>query len=109
VVVTLNLVPQPGETEDYEPTDLLRILVEHAEPVGGLGIDAVIADVDEVGDKKELEDYTREIGARLLLSKLAADESSERHDPVRLAESYRVALGATPENSGRDEGENVWR
>jgi uncharacterized cofD-like protein len=109
VFVTLNLVPQPGETEDYEPTDLLRILIEHAEPVGGLHIDAVIADIDEVGDKKEIEAYTREIGARLILSKLAADESSERHDPGRLAESYRVALGVTPVHSGREEGENAWR
>jgi uncharacterized cofD-like protein len=109
VVVTLNLVPQPGETEDYEPTDLLRILIEHAEPVGGLHIDAVVADIDEVGDRKQIDAYTREIGARLILSKLAAEESSERHDPVRLAESYRIALSTTPVGSGRDEGENVWR
>jgi uncharacterized cofD-like protein len=109
VVVTLNLVPQPGETEEYEPTDLLRILMEHADPVGGLRIDAVVADVNEVGDRKQIEAYAREIGARLLLSKLAADESSERHDPVRLSESYRVALGATPVGSSRDEGENAWQ
>ena len=96
VVVTLNLVPQPGETEDYSPVDLLRLLADHAEAVGGLGIDAVVADVDAVGDIKQIEDYTREIGASLLLSKLAADESSERHDPVRLAEAYRSTMGATP-------------
>ena len=62
----------------------------------GLRIDAVVADVDEVGDIKQIEAYTREIGASLLLSKLAADESSERHDPVRLAEAYRSTMGATP-------------
>jgi uncharacterized cofD-like protein len=94
VVVTLNLVPQPGETEDYSPVDLLTLLAEHAAPVGGLRIDAVIADVEEVGDVKEIEAYTRGIGARLLLSRLVADESSERHDPVRLAQSYRDAVGA---------------
>lgn len=94
VVVTLNLVPQPGETEEYTPVDLLRLLADHAQPVGGLRIDAVIADEEEVGDTKQIEGYTREIGARLLLSKLVADESRERHDPVRLAESYRAAVGA---------------
>ena len=93
VVVTLNLVPQPGETEDYTPVDLLTLLAEHAKPVGGLRIDAVIADEQEVGDVKEIEAYTRTIGARLLLSKLVADETRETHDPIRLAESYRTALG----------------
>jgi uncharacterized cofD-like protein len=96
VVVTLNLVPQPGETEDYTPVDLLRLLAVHARPVGGLRIDAVVADEEEVGDIKQIETYTREIGARLLLSKLVADESSERHDPVRLADSYRIALDTRP-------------
>ncbi|MCW2497757.1 uridine diphosphate-N-acetylglucosamine-binding protein YvcK [Jatrophihabitans sp.] len=94
VVVTLNLVPQPGETEEYSPVDLLMLLAEHAKPVGGLHIDAVVADIDEVGDVKEIEGYTRGIGARLLLSKLVADESSERHDPVRLAEGYREVFGS---------------
>ena len=100
VVVTLNLVPQPGETEEYSPVDLLKLLADHAKPVGGLRIDAVVADVDEVGDIKEIESYTREIGASLLLSKLVADESSERHDPVRLAEGYRSALSTSPASTG---------
>jgi len=106
VVVTLNLVPQPGETEDYSPVDLLQLLADHAQAVGGLWLDAVVADVDAVGDVKEIEAYTREIGARLLLSKLVADESRERHDPVRLADSYRTALGTRAE--GR-QGDDVWR
>ncbi len=92
VVVTLNLVPQPGETEGYEPTDLLRVLCEHADPVGGLHIDAVIADVDAVVDEKDLGDFTRSIGASLILSKLASDTSPDLHDPQRLAEAYRTAL-----------------
>ena len=91
-IVTLNLVPQPGETEGYEPTDLLRVLCEHADPVGGLRIDAVIADVDAVVDEKDLGDFTRSIGASLILSKLASDASPDLHDPQRLAEAYRTAL-----------------
>ena len=64
VIVTVNLVPQPGETEETSPVDLLRILREHAEPVGGLRIDSVVADVAAVLDRKELEDYAGAIGAR---------------------------------------------
>jgi uncharacterized cofD-like protein len=93
VIVTLNLVPQPGETEGYEPTDLLRVLCEHADPVGGLRIDTVIADIDAVVDEKDLGDFTRSIGASLILSKLASDASPDLHDPQRLAEAYRTALG----------------
>jgi uncharacterized cofD-like protein len=102
VVVTLNLVPQPGETEDYEPTDLLRVLCEHADPVGGLRIDAVIADVDAVVDEKDLADFTRTIGASLILSRLASDTSPELHDPQRLAEAYRTALEY-------EDGDGEWR
>jgi len=105
VVVTLNLVPQPGETDEYSPVDLLNLLVEHAKPVGGLRIDAVIADEEEVGDVKEIEAYTRTIGARLLLSKLVADESRETHDPVRLADSYRTALGTRSSDTALAAGE----
>src|SRR5206468_8655215 len=42
VVVTLNLVPQVGETDDYAPADLVRVLLAHAEPMGGLPVHAVI-------------------------------------------------------------------
>jgi uncharacterized cofD-like protein len=95
VVVTLNLVPQAGETDDFSPVDLLRVLLSHAKPHGGLRIDAVVADVVAVPDEKELASYAREIGASLVLSKLAADESVERHDPERLSVAYRIALGGT--------------
>jgi uncharacterized cofD-like protein len=106
VTVTLNLVPQPGETEDHSPVDLLRLLREHAEPVGGLHIDSVVADVHAVLDRKELEDYTRDIGARLLLSELAADDSAERHDPQRLRDAYRAAVDGTAAGKG---GGHAWR
>jgi uncharacterized cofD-like protein len=106
VVVTLNLVPQPGETEEQSPVDLLRLLREHAEPVGGLHIDTVVADVDAVLDRKDLEDYTRDIGARLLLSELAAEDSAERHDPQRLRDAYREAFQGSAAGKG---GGHAWR
>jgi uncharacterized cofD-like protein len=95
VVVTLNLVPQPGETDEYSPVELLALLCQHAEACGGLHVDSVIADSDAVADRKELADFTLGIGADLILSKLATDHSAELHDPARLAEAYRKALTTT--------------
>ena len=91
IVVTLNLVPQAGETDDYAPADLLRMLLAHAEPFGGLHVDAVVADRDAVPDAKELSGFTRTIGASLVLSRLAADDSRDKHDPRRLSEAYAHA------------------
>lgn len=105
VIVTLNLVPQPGETEGYEPSDLLRVLCEHADPVGGLRIDTVIADCDAVLDEKDLADFTRAIGASLILSRLASDANAEMHDPQRLAEAYRTAI----DDVARGTGGRTWR
>jgi uncharacterized cofD-like protein len=105
IVVTLNLVPQAGETDEYAPHELIRLLVAHAEPFGGLRIDAVLADPDSVPDVKELSTYVRTIRARLVLSRLAADDSSERHDPKRLSEALQQAL----DGSAATEGEDAWR
>jgi uncharacterized cofD-like protein len=105
IVVTLNLVPQAGETDDYLPQDLLRVLLAHAETFGGLHIDTVVADVDAIPDPTELTTYVRTLGARLVVSKLAAEDSAERHDPQRLSEAFAQALAE------RDltEGEHAWR
>jgi uncharacterized cofD-like protein len=105
IVVTLNLVPQVGETDDYSPQDLLRVLLTHAETFGGLRVDTVVADADATPDVKELTAYTRTIGASLVVSRLAADDSAERHDPKRLSEAFQQAL------AGRAsiEGKHVWR
>jgi uncharacterized cofD-like protein len=99
-VVTLNLVPQPGETEGYRPSDLLRTLRAHAEPFGGLRIDAVVADCDAVPDEQELTGYVHRLGAHLVLSKLAADDSVDRHDPRRLSEAYLQAFAAARADGG---------
>jgi uncharacterized cofD-like protein len=91
VVVTVNLVPQAGETDDFSPEELLRVLGEHAEKHGGLFIDAIVADADSVPDHASLRAYASDIGARLVLSSISADETAERHDPARLAAAYRTA------------------
>ncbi|HEY2165642.1 MAG TPA: uridine diphosphate-N-acetylglucosamine-binding protein YvcK [Jatrophihabitantaceae bacterium] len=99
-VVTLNLVPQVGETDGYRPSDLLRTLLAHAEPFGGLHIDAVVADADAVPDGQELSGYARAIGASLVLSKLAADDDADRHDPRRLSEAYLQAFATSTSGEG---------
>lgn len=110
LVVTLNLVPQAGETEEYSPVDHLRLLLDHADPPGGLRINTVIADADAVLDHKDLDDFTHAIGARLLLSKLAADDSAERHDRERLSAAYRAAFAEVVIGSQqRGKGSHRWR
>lgn len=104
LVVVLNLVPQLGETDDYEPHELLHLLQTHAEPFGGLPIDVVLADADSILDLEDLSRYVHRIGARLVVAKLAADDSVERHDPVRLSDAIRNVLS---DQSGEGAGE--WR
>jgi uncharacterized cofD-like protein len=104
LAVVLNLVPQAGETDDYEPHELLRLLQAHAEPVGGLPIYAVLADSDSVLNHDELGRYVSKIGARLVMSRLAADDSAERHDASRLSKAIREVLD--DESGG---GTNTWR
>jgi uncharacterized cofD-like protein len=96
IVVVLNLVPQAGETDDYEPHQLLDLLLEHAAPCGGLKIDSVLADTESVLDGEQLSRHVSAIGARLVVSRLAADDSPERHDPARLSAAIRDAVGDMP-------------
>ena len=109
IVVVLNLVPQSGETDEYSPADLLRTLLAHAEPYGGLRLDAVLADEAAVLDHKELSAYAREIGARLVMSSLAAADSAEQHDPVRLSHAITRALEAVRAEPEEREGVDAWR
>jgi uncharacterized cofD-like protein len=92
IVVVLNLVPQAGETDAYEPHELLGLLTAHARPRGGLPIHTVLADTESVLDPEQLDRCTREIGARLVVSRLAADDSAERHDPLRLSQAIGRVL-----------------
>ncbi|WP_375492905.1 uridine diphosphate-N-acetylglucosamine-binding protein YvcK [uncultured Jatrophihabitans sp.] len=96
IVVILNLVPQAGETDDYEPHELLELLQTHASAYGGLPVHTVLADVDSVLNPTELDGYARTIGARLVLSRLAADDSAERHDAKRLGSAIRRILDELP-------------
>jgi len=85
-LVTLNLVPQPGETEGFSPHRHLEVLAEHAP---SLVVDVVLADKRAVqGCEEELEKAARLLGASLVLADVAAEDGA-RHDPERLAVAFR--------------------
>jgi uncharacterized cofD-like protein len=91
VVVVLNLVPQPGETDGFSPEEHLTVLRAH---LGGVALHTVIADVDSVVDRCGLLSAVRECGAELVLAPVAAPDGSPRHDPGRLAAALAPAVGA---------------
>jgi uncharacterized cofD-like protein len=101
VVVTVNLVPQVGETDGFSPEELLRALGEHTARHGGLLVDAVVADSEAVLDHQALQAYARDIGADLVLSGIAAQHDVTTHDPVRLADAYREVLRRAASDSER--------
>ncbi|GII87631.1 putative gluconeogenesis factor [Sphaerisporangium siamense] len=81
-LVTLNLAPQPGETDGFSAGKHLQVLREHAPD---LTIDVVLADAGAAGDRDELEKAADALGARLVLADVAAADGSPKHDARRLA------------------------
>lgn len=91
IVVTLNLAPQPGETEGFSPEELLEALYRHAPD---LLIHTVLADDEAVLDRRALTDTVHARGARLVLAPVAAADGSARHDPELLAAALAPVIGA---------------
>jgi uncharacterized cofD-like protein len=82
-LVTLNLAPQPGETEGFSPRAHLEVLARHAPD---LAIDVVLADAPAVSDTAgELTEAVKRLGGRLVLADLAMAGRPDRHDPLLLA------------------------
>ena len=91
VVVVLNLVPQPGETDGFSPE-------EHLERSAGtsaaeLALHTVIADAESVVDRRGLLSAVRECGAQLVLAPVAEFDGAPRHDPVRLSAALASVVG----------------
>ena len=85
-LVTLNLAPQPGETEGFSPHAHLEVLASHAPD---FAFDVVLADRAAARDTtRELEDAVAKLGGRLVLADLAMADRSDRHDPRRLAGAF---------------------
>ena len=83
--VTLNLAPQSGETDGYSPEAHLEVLGSYAPD---LKLDVVLADARAVTDLDGLRATASSFGAELVVTDVAADDGSPRHDPVKLANAY---------------------
>ncbi|WP_108717325.1 uridine diphosphate-N-acetylglucosamine-binding protein YvcK [Miniimonas sp. S16] len=92
LALTLNLQQQEGETDGFTAADHVRVLRD-VDP--DLRLDVVIADPAWVDDVTALEQVADELGARLLLRQVRADDGTPRHDPMRLAAAYRDAFAGT--------------
>ncbi|NUR06486.1 MAG: uridine diphosphate-N-acetylglucosamine-binding protein YvcK [Nocardioidaceae bacterium] len=84
-VVTVNLEPQPGETDGFSQEKHLEVLHAHAPD---LRLDVVLADRGSVVDRDSLAGVAASLGAELVVADLAADDGSPRHDPTKLANAY---------------------
>ncbi|WP_419993990.1 gluconeogenesis factor YvcK family protein [Streptomyces boninensis] len=84
-VLSLNLAPQPGETEGFSPQRHLDVLRRHAPK---LAFDVVLADEDAVPDGERLKKAAEALGASVELAGVAAPDGSPRHDPELLAAAY---------------------
>jgi len=85
-IVTLNLAPQPGETEGFSPHAHLEVLARHAPD---LAIDVVLADRAAVRDTvDELRVAADKLRGRLVLADLGMAGRPDRHDPRRLAGAF---------------------
>lgn len=84
-VLSLNLAPQPGETEGFSPQRHLEVLARHAPK---LAFDVVLADQAAVPDQDSLREAAERLGATAQLAPVAAPASTARHDPELLAAAY---------------------
>ena len=89
--VVLNLTSSQQETEGLTAADHLGALSRHAPD---LRVDAVVADPRAVGDPEPLERLCRDLGAQLLLRRVARSRRVDVHDPLRLAAAFRDAFEA---------------
>lgn len=87
--VSLNLAPQPGETDGFTAAALLRSFTQHAPD---LKIDGVIADVHAAADEDDLSSACQELGADLVVHDLEATENAGAHDIPRYADALREAF-----------------
>lgn len=85
-LVTLNLGEQEGETDGFSPETHLEVLAGHAPE---LRIDIVLADTAHVPDPRSLRRTAESLGADLVIADIAAPAAHLRHDPLRLAATYR--------------------
>lgn len=87
-VLSLNLAPQPGETEGFSPQRHLEVLARHAPK---LALDVVLADEAAVPDasaREPLAEAAKRLGAAVELAPVAMPDGTPKHDPELLAAAY---------------------
>jgi uncharacterized cofD-like protein len=84
-VLSLNLAPQPGETDGFSPQRHLEVLARHAPK---LAFDVVLADQDAVPDQESLRAAAERLGGTAELAPVAVPDGGQRHDPELLATAY---------------------
>jgi uncharacterized cofD-like protein len=87
-VVTLNLVPQPGETHGFAPHHHLEVLMTYAEH---LRVDAVIADREATLHDDRLAPVASALGAVVIEADVADARRPGQHAPLALAAAYAQA------------------
>ncbi|MPZ93685.1 MAG: uridine diphosphate-N-acetylglucosamine-binding protein YvcK [Propionibacteriales bacterium] len=91
-LLTLNLAPQPGETEGFSPDNHLEVLAAHAPD---FEVDVVLADSRSVSDVHGLRTTAHHLGAELVVADVCVDDGSPRHDAERLAAAYASIFEST--------------
>ena len=93
-ILTLNLGPQPGETDGFSPETHLEVLSAHAPD---LRVDAVLVDPSAVTDADQLAGVADSMGAIVLTREISLSDGTARHDPLLLAAAYRDLIsGVVP-------------
>lgn len=90
-LLTLNLAPQPGETDGFSPENHLEVLAAHAPD---FKVDVVLADTGAVTDVPTLRRTAENLGADLVLADICVADGSPRHDAERLAAAYASVFEA---------------
>ena len=84
-VLSLNLAPQPGETDGFSPQRHLEVLGRHAPK---LALDVVLADEAAVPDRESLPMPPSGSAPRSSWRRWPGPTASPRHDPELLAAAY---------------------
>ena len=88
-VVVLNLVPQPGETDDFSQEQHLDVLRRYAPD---FRYDVVVAHTGAVALPQRLTRAVRRAGAQLILKPIGESSGAPRHDPAALAMALAPTL-----------------
>ena len=113
-VVVLNLVPQPGETDNFSQEQYLSVLRRYAPD---FRIDVVVAHTGAVALPQRLERAVQRLGAELVIKPIGDPSGAPRHDPAALAMALAPVVAAARARRGSNarsydrggQGERQWR